>query len=572
MSAEESNSQESNTKKKSKNKKKNHRKISSEEDNSNPEENENEEEEEDSSGNNDDKKSKKKVNDNLNIHLQKVDEEPIKKTRDEYIAQIEQLENELQLEQKISQSLETKNESNDELIYLQKNLEEKTNKLSQLIKTNQRQENALLNLKKQIVNDDDKSRNRNTTKELRLITSNSYKNTFQRNNILLSVNQRKSLNDSKFEAINIVIKIKEKAINNAIQKMNILKKENDILRKELYKNNDYSENLGLEDNTNQNRLKLDNLKVEIRLLNNQLEQHKKCIRERKSLENESTELKNHLQEIKKNIKQIKQEMKERENNDNNNSIPLETNEDNTTNNNLSPRNNITKTIPNPKTKNYRSIPTLNLSKPNEGLKLPMITSPSNSNYNKNEKIILTDEFYSKLKQYFADNENEYDILVKKIKEIESSRNYIENKHKNEIKQFDAKIIILDKQFKLLNNEGKGNGTNIRVLKYRLNIIKNETKNYLNKIQQLRSKIEFLINVAKEKDYEIFELKAEIEKIRNKCRKNEKEESNDSNEIESEYKDSESFFDNKKMKRKKTPLLNLQDDSTDRKKKKTLKKK
>jgi hypothetical protein len=35
------------------------------------------------------------------------------------------LENELQLEQKISLSLETKNENQDELIYLQKNLEEK---------------------------------------------------------------------------------------------------------------------------------------------------------------------------------------------------------------------------------------------------------------------------------------------------------------------------------------------------------------------------------------------------------------------------------------------------------------
>ena len=57
--------------------------------------------------------------------MHQVEEETIKKTKDEYIAQIEQLENELQLEQKISLSLETKNENQDELIYLQKNLEEK---------------------------------------------------------------------------------------------------------------------------------------------------------------------------------------------------------------------------------------------------------------------------------------------------------------------------------------------------------------------------------------------------------------------------------------------------------------
>ena len=67
----------------------------------------------------------------------------------------------MQLEQKISLSLETKNENQDELIYLQKNLEEKKSKLSQLIRTNKRQDEALINLKKQISIDDSKSRNRN---------------------------------------------------------------------------------------------------------------------------------------------------------------------------------------------------------------------------------------------------------------------------------------------------------------------------------------------------------------------------------------------------------------------------
>ena len=278
------------------------------------------------------------------------------------------------------------------------------------------------------------------------------------------------MDESKYEAINIVIKIKEKAINNALIKMNILKRENEILRRELYKNNDYSENLGLEDNSNENRKRLELLKDEVRILNSQLEQHKKCLKERNALEKESLQLKNRLQEIKKNIKQIKIEMKEREYNEiNTNSVPLETNEDNTTNNNLSPKNNNNnmRIIPNPKNKNSsknRQIPILNLSS-NDGVKLPLITSPSKTNFNNNrpDKNIITDEFYSKLKNFYSDNENEYEILENKIKEIENSRAYIENKHKNEIKQFDSKILILDKQFKLLNDEEKGNGSNIRVL-------------------------------------------------------------------------------------------------------------
>ena len=578
MSAEESQSQDSYneeiSKKKSrkkhhkkKGKKKKHRKISSEEENSNEEENENEEEDEDSS----EKKAKSKKN--TNLKLPEVKEEPIKKTKDEYIAQIEQLQNELQLEQKISQSLDLKNEYHDELINLQKNLEEKNKKLNQLIKTNKRQEDALANLRRQIPDDENKKKTRNMSRELRLVASNSYKNTFQRNNNILYFNTRKSLDDSKLEAINIVIKIKEKAINNAIMKMNILKKENEILRKELYKNDDYSNNLGLEDNSNENKKRLDQFKDEIKILNGQLEQHKKCIIERNNLEKENLKLKKNLQEIQRNIKQIKSDIKERQkdNDANTNSVPLETNEDNTTvNNNLSPRNyNITKTNINPKNKaqNHRTIPTLNLTKSIEGIKLPLITSPSNSNFNKNEKNILTEEFYNKLKNFYKENEGEYEILKKKIKEIENSRSFIENKHRNEIKQFDSQILVLDKQFKILNNEGKGNGSNIRVLKYKLNIVKNETKNIFNKIQQLKTKIDFLNGVTKEKDFEIFELKAEIEKIRNKCGK--KDDSNDSDNIDSDGEissdnESETPFDSKGIKSRKFPILDLK---TYRKKKK-----
>ena len=590
MSAEESQSQESNDDKKSKKKKskknnkknpnkKKKRRVSSEEDNSNEEENENEEEEEDSSGNSDSKKTKKNAK-NSNIKLVELKEDSVKKTKDEYIAQIEQLENELQLEQKISLTLDNKNEVNYEFVNLQKNLEEKSNKLEQLIKTNKRQEEALCNLKKQIPTDDDlKTRNKKgLNKEMRLMTSNSYKNTFNRNNNLFFINQKKSFDESKFEAINIVIKIKEKAINNAIIKMNILKKENESLKKELYKNDDYSNNLGLEDNSNENKKRLEQLKDEIKILTNQLDQHKKCLNERNALEKENNQLKKHLQEIKNNIKQIKSDIsqKEKDNEVNNNTIPLETNEDNSTmNNNLSPRNNNNnnqkeKPVTKLKLQAHRPIPILNFSKSIEGVKLPLITSPSNSNFSKIEKNILTDDFYNKLKKFYQENEGEYEVLIKKIKEIENSRSYIENKHKSEIKQFDSKIIMLDKQFKILNSEGKENGSNIRVLKYKLNIIKNETKNIFNKIQQLKSKIDFLTNVAKDKDFEIFGLKEQIEKLKKKCEKKVKPDDSDEEEEESEENsdfESDNVLDSKTIKKKKVPILNLKESSKKKKKKK-----
>ena len=587
MSAEESQSQESNDdkkfkKKKTKNNKKNTNKkkkakVSSEEDNSNEEENENEEEEEDST---DSKKTKIKSK-KSNIKLIELKEESVKKTKDEYIAQIEQLENELQLEQKISLSLDNKNnknEVNDELVNLQKNLEEKSSKLEKLIKTNKRQEEALCNLKKQIPSDEElKIRNKKGfNKEMRLMTSNSYKNTFNRNNNLFFINQKKNFDESKLEAINIVIKIKEKAINNAIIKMNILKKENESLKKELYKNDDYSNNLGLEDNSNENKKRLEQLKDEIKILSNQLEQHKKCINERNALEKENNQLKKNLQEIKNNIKQIKSEIskKEKDNEVNNNTIPIETNEDNSTNNNnLSPRNNNNqkeKSIIKLKLQSHRPMPILNFSKSIEGVKLPLITSPNNSNYSKKEKNILTDDFYNKLKKYYQESEDEYEILIKKIKEIENSRSYIENKHKSEIKQFDSKIIMLDKQFKILNSEGKENGSNIRVMKYKLNIIKNETKNIFNKIQQLKSKIDFLTNVSKDKDFEILGLKEEIEKLKKKSEKKLEPDNSDEEEEESEVNsdfESDSVLDSKNIKKKKVPILNLRESKKKKRKKK-----
>ena len=204
--------------------------------------------------------------------------------------------------------------------------------------------------------------------------------------------------------------------------MNILKKENDSLRRELYKNDDYSNNLGLEDNTNENKRLLEKYKDEIKVLNNQLEEHKKCLRERNSLEKEHLQLKNRLQELKKNIKNIKIDIKERGSIEiNNNSLPLETNEDTSSNNNASPKNNNinnnTKTIPNQRNKTslkHKKLPRLNLSKSIDGVKLPLITSPSNANFVKNDKNILTEEFYSKLKKFYSSNENEYEILEKKI--------------------------------------------------------------------------------------------------------------------------------------------------------------
>ena len=105
---------------------------------------------------------------------------------------------------------------------------------------------------------------------------------------------------------------------------------------------------------------------------------------------------------------------------------------------------------------------------------------------------MSDEFYSKLQKYYEDRKNEYELLIDKNKKTENSRNFNENKHKNEINQFNIQISTLDEQFKILNSEGKGNSSNIRVLKYYLNTSKNESKHFFPQIQKYGNKLDFAL--------------------------------------------------------------------------------
>ena len=216
MSVEESNQYDSNDdegikkKKKKNNKKKNNNSSDENSNNSNSneeeskeseedsEEEEDEEEEEEESGEDEDrypkkkkkekkKKKKKKKKKHKKKDTDKTEEKESEekaeiieqKTRDDYLAQIEQLENELILEKKISESLEDDNRNSEEILKLQNNLFEKDDKLNQLMVTNQRQEEAISVLRRQM----DKIQNKYKNKNKILLTTNfSNPNIFNGNN------------------------------------------------------------------------------------------------------------------------------------------------------------------------------------------------------------------------------------------------------------------------------------------------------------------------------------------------------------------------------------------------------
>ena len=440
---------------------------------------------------------------NTNNNIQLIEENNSEDPYIKYITQIEQLQNELLLEKSITNSLKNFGSAGDELIKLKTDLQDKEQKLLQLKQTNKKQEEALNSLRKKIAKD--------IPKNIKSYSQNKFKQNKNNNDIIQN------------EAVNIVLKIKDRELNDAIQKMNSLKKENQNLKDELYKNDDYSKKVEILDTSKENEKKIKELNIELKTLNKQLIDHKICIEEQIAIYKEYNELKNKLKELKNNTNANKNKIKEIESKSYINTEPNEKNEKNLFSNKLfnkKKKNNLSLT--DNKINNISITNTRNNN--NNNIILPPIATPRKYSQNKNnannninmEQSILTNDFIERVKKYFENNKEEFEFetLLFKINEIENSRKTIENKHKSEINQFNKQINTLDEQYQLLNNNGKNNSSNIKVLKSKLNIVKGETKAQSKKYVELKKEFDSLDNISKEKDYEISLLLGQINSLRN----------------------------------------------------------
>jgi len=439
-------------------------------------------------------KNENNENEENNIKEQnddKKEDDDTPKSKDEYMAQIEQLENELKLEQNINIQLED-NITPDELIKLKTDLNQKTDLLERLITTNKKQTSAL-NMLTRKLNEENKKRLKLKAQETQ--ESNSREES-----------ERSNKNISKTQAVNIVLKVKEKELHNALNKMNVLKSENEALKKILYENVDYKNNI--EDKSKEINDKIEKYTAEKNLLIKQLKEHKKCLDERKKYIDDYNNLKEELKQIKKNIQNIRGETKNLINEKNGINLTV-------SNNNI---NNLIKSqkINEKKSASSLSPKKTKTNKNKKGIILPLITSQTiNQSQTLNqEESVLTDEFKRKVKEYLNNDEDESALLIEKISNIENSRKKIENKHKNELKQFNTQIKTLDEQFKLLNSNSKGSNSNIRVLRYQLNTIKGNNKLDAKKINELKKELQSKIDISKEKDYEISILIGKINSLKN----------------------------------------------------------
>ena len=427
---------------------------------------------------------------------------------DKYIAMIEGLEDELYIEQYITKSLKKDADFVEEVNKLKEELVSKNNKLEQLKNINKKQENTLIEFKNKL--------KKEKTMNNKVIINNE-------NNIKMNNNIKEV---SKNEAINNAIKSKDFMLTNVLNKMNLLKKENEDLKKKIYQieNNlgsNHNKNPNYEDSTQKNLEKIRFLHTEKRLIEKQLLEHNKCIEEQNLINKEYNDLKNELRLLKINNQDIKTKIKEFEKK----ILNIEMNEMN--NSNIFNSNNITNLIIKKKNNNIsnRRTPSIRnttfsktLPKVQNKNLLPIISIqplvPNVSNYSNNNqgnKSILSEEFLKKMKKYFNDNESDYFNLIEKINSIENNLNGDSNYTK--LKKYNTQVGILDK-INASNIDGKENEGGIQEMNYKLNILKDENIKENKKIEELNKHLDNIKNIEKEKDNEINALLNKINSMKN----------------------------------------------------------
>jgi hypothetical protein len=441
---------------------------------------------------------------------------------DKYIALIEGLENELLIEQYITKSLKKDLSFNEEVNKLKSELNSKNIKLEKLKSINKKQENTLLEFKNKLKKEIKKGMNN------KVIINNE-------NNISLSI---KNINEvSKNEAVNNGIKAKDSALVNIVNKMNILRKENEELKKKIYQNeNNYYcfhvSNSNSEEYSQKNNEKIKFLQNEIKLLNKQLIEHNRCIEEQNKVNKEYNNLKNELRNLKINNQDIKNKIKDFEKkilnieiNDinNNNSLMI--------NNNLTiKRNNLNLNITNKRQSSVKN-PTFSLTTPKTQKEniLPIISIqpilPNSYNYlnnqNNGNKSILNEEFTRKIKKYFGNNDKDFYILIKKINDIERGNNTDDNNiNYYKLKKYNTQCGNLDK-LKIMNYDGKDSTENMKMMQYKLETLNDEYNLQNKKIEELKKNLDKIKNVGKEKDNEIMKLRNEITSMKNALKSNDK---------------------------------------------------
>ena len=401
---------------------------------------------------------------------------PVRKPRSFYISKISELKAELESQKNLNKN----NILEKEYEELKLDLNKKITLLEKLKLTNEKQKNAIDELSKKI-------------------EQNNERKTIEENNNKIKL--------KKVIEMNPVLKEKDNKLNKATKQMKSLRLKNEGLMKLLYGDNEYNERVDLEDINKEIKEKLDQKNDEINSLTKQLKSHLKCKDEQTKLKKELNNLKNELKNIKTDIQTIK---------DKTEILILDKND----NNKLRNINNLL----NPGNKPKKKLIIVNKSTPNIHSNKNKITNKKNAkkiilplivplNYPK-EYTILTEEFSLKIKESCMNNKIDYNILIDKIKMLESKKKNLEKKNKDELDEINIKVSNLDEKYKLMNIDKKGLNFNNNILKNKLSSLNHENNKQLKVVYKLEKELKEKQDISNTKNNEISVLLEKINAIRN----------------------------------------------------------
>jgi chromosome segregation ATPase len=318
---------------------------------------------------------------------------------------------------------------------------------------------------------------------------------------------KKMKDKPKENPLEIIIKMKEKEIRNTVQLMEVLRKNNEQLNKNLDNYTNVNFIAELQNKLNMKEKENQELLVEIKTLNRGLEEHKRCIKKKKEGDEEHKSLKDDLIKAKEANRELKDKLREevaKHTKTKDSLIGLKREKDESKrhkNLNISDTDAVKKLYSNiefdkKKATSFNHDPGVQ-SMYNEDSPVVETTTLKHKETNLNSSLTKDTSPINGT----ATQKDEIEVLQKKIETLEKSKQSIENKLKTEIKLLTKKSQQQEDRIEYLTNQFKESEQKNKILQYQSNEYKNEKKVYQRKINELQALVDKLTNSLKEREQE-----------------------------------------------------------------------
>ena len=385
----------------------------------------------------------------------------------EYKEKIKQLEDELHIER--NKATEKQKISSEDIVNgIKKELQQKENDINKYITLNTKQRKELERLSKEI------------DKKLKSMT---FKHVTDR--------IKKERKPKKEEDPDAAIKIVENQLKNALQLVDILTKDNQMLKDKCAKALDYNSRYELADKAKENDNTIIALNMEIKQLKRKLEEHSKCVKIKNEYEKNIRITREDLRKAKLRNEEMKTKIKIEEElyntNKNKKEVPKQ------------------KKLINGKITLRKKSPKKEELRPKE-----------------NQNVVIGKGYFTKKEQdylleAFDKDSDELDKFYKRISILNSYTQSLESKQRIEMKAYLSKLNDLDEQIEYLTQKNNDTETKSNLLQTQINDYKSDKNAYIRKIDEVNKSISAMSIVIKQKENEIKSLSDQLTQLREMLR-------------------------------------------------------